>query len=89
MEDAATAEISRSQVWQWIHHGATLNTGQRITRELVLQFEQEELDKIRQGLSDEASSGHRFDEAQQLFEQVALSQSYTEFLSLPAYEHID
>jgi malate synthase len=89
MEDAATAEISRSQIWQWIHHGATLNTGQRITRELVLKLEQEELDKIRQGLSAETSSDHRFEEARQLFEQVALSQSYTEFLTLPAYEHID
>jgi malate synthase len=89
MEDAATAEISRSQIWQWIHHGATLNTGQRITRELVLKLEQEELDKIRQGLSAETSSDNRFEEARQLFEQVALSQSYTEFLTLPAYEHID
>jgi malate synthase len=89
MEDAATAEISRSQVWQWVHHGATLNTGQRITRELVLQLEEEELEKIRQALGAEASSTHRFDEARQLFEQVALSPTYVEFLTLPAYEHIE
>jgi malate synthase len=89
MEDAATAEISRSQVWQWVHHGAMLNTGQRITRELVLQLEQEELDKVRQSLSGEAASGNRLEEARQLFEQVALSERFTEFLTLPAYEHID
>ena len=89
MEDAATAEISRSQIWQWVHHGATLNSGQRITRELVLKIEQEELDKIRQGLSAEAASQSRLDEAQKLFEQVALSDAYTEFLTLPAYEHVN
>ena len=86
MEDAATAEISRSQVWQWVHHGATLDTGQRVTRELVLNLIQEELAKIRQG-QDAASS--RLDEARQLFEQVALSDQFVEFLTLPAYEHID
>jgi len=89
MEDAATAEISRSQVWQWVHHGATLDTGQRVTRDLVLKFTQEELERIRQGLSDEASRQNRFDEAQQLFEQVALSDPFTEFLTLPAYAHVD
>jgi malate synthase len=89
MEDAATAEISRSQVWQWVHHGATLSNGQQITRELVLKLEGEELDKIRQNLGSAASSGHRLDEAQQLFEQVALSEQFTEFLTLPAYARID
>jgi malate synthase len=88
MEDAATAEISRSQVWQWVHHGAILNSGQRVTRDLVLQLEQEELDKIRQALGN-ASSGHRLDEARQLFEHVALTEPYVEFLTLPAYERID
>src|ERR1700682_932637 len=47
MEDAATAEISRSQVWQWVHHAATLSDGQRVTRELLLELEQQELSKIR------------------------------------------
>jgi malate synthase len=89
MEDAATAEISRSQVWQWVHHGATLDTGQRVTRELVLTLVQEELEAIRQGLSGDAVHGNRFDEARQLFEQVALSDQFTEFLTLPAYAHID
>src|SRR3982074_2627611 len=68
MEDAATAEISRSQVWQWLHHGATLADGQRVTRELVQQLEAEELDKIRQNLT----AGSRLDEARGLFDEVAL-----------------
>jgi malate synthase len=89
MEDAATAEISRSQVWQWVHHGATLETGQRITREMVLTLVQEELETIRHGLSGDAARDNRFDEARQLFEQVALSDQFSEFLTLPAYSHID
>jgi malate synthase len=91
MEDAATAEISRSQVWQWLHHGASLSSGQRVTRELVQRLEEEELEliKIRQSQSDEAASSHRLDEARQLFDQVALSERFTEFLTLPAYAHID
>jgi len=89
MEDAATAEISRSQVWQWVHHGATLSTGQRVTRELVQTLIEEELESIRQGQSPEAGSAGRLDEARQLFEQVALSEAFTEFLTQPAYEHVD
>jgi malate synthase len=85
MEDAATAEISRSQVWQWVHHGATLDSGQRVTRELVLELIPEELGKI----AGTRTSGNRFAEARELFEQVALSEKFTEFLTLPAYEHID
>jgi malate synthase len=85
MEDAATAEISRSQVWQWIHHGASLSTGQRITRELVQQLEEEELDKIRQAMP----AGNRLDEARGLFDEVALNEQFVEFLTLPAYAHIE
>jgi malate synthase len=85
MEDAATAEISRSQVWQWLHHGATLADGRRVTRELVQQLEMEELDKIRQNLT----TGNRLDEARGLFDDVALSEQFVEFLTLPAYAHID
>jgi malate synthase len=89
MEDAATAEISRSQVWQWIHHGATLADGARVTREMVRQIEDEELVKIRESLGEATFARGRFDEARALFEEVALSEQYLEFLTLPAYEHID
>jgi len=89
MEDSATAEISRSQVWQWVHHGATLDTGQRVTRELALKLIEEELETIRQGLKGDAATHNRFAEARELFEEVALSEGFTEFLTLPAYAHID
>jgi malate synthase len=89
MEDAATAEISRSQVWQWIHHGSRLEEGPRITRELVRSLEQEELEKIRQAVGDQAYARGRFPEATDIFEQVTLSERFVEFLTLPAYEHID
>jgi malate synthase len=71
MEDAATAEISRSQIWQWVHHGA-------VKPELV-----------RRILAEELPEGGRFGEAQELFERVALSEDFVEFLTLPAYDYID
>ncbi len=89
MEDAATAEISRSQVWQQIHHGATLSNGQRVTRELVEQFEEEELEKIRASQGAAAAPNNRLDEARGLFDEVALSDEFVEFLTLPAYGHLD
>ncbi|MCA1644855.1 MAG: malate synthase A [Chloroflexi bacterium] len=89
MEDAATAEISRSQVWQWIHHGASLSNGQRVTRALVMQLEEEELAKIRSALGAEAAASNRLDEARDLFDEVALSDRFVEFLTVPAYAHID
>jgi malate synthase len=87
MEDAATAEISRSQVWQWIHHGAALDDGRHVSRELVQQLEAEELAKLRDGVG--AAPGNRLDEARELFDAVALSEQFIEFLTLPAYGHLD
>jgi malate synthase len=89
MEDAATAEISRSQVWQWIHHGAILADGRTVTRELVVELEEEELDKIRKGPGAASAAGNRLDEARGLFDEVALNDQFVEFLTLPAYAHID
>jgi malate synthase len=85
MEDAATSEISRSQVWQWVHHGATLADGRRVTRDMVLEIVTDVMDKLRPTL---AAAG-RLDTARELFEQVALSDQFVEFLTLPAYGHID
>jgi malate synthase len=89
MEDAATAEISRSQIWQWIHNGVRLDTGEVVTAELVRRIEDEELATIRSELGDEAYKSGRFDEARELFEQVALAPDYVDFLTIPAYERID
>jgi malate synthase len=84
MEDAATAEISRSQIWQWLHNGAQLDDGRIVTRELVQQMAVEEMAKLP---ADEA--GRRFIEARQVFEQVAFADEFVEFLTIPAYELID
>jgi malate synthase len=81
MEDAATAEISRSQVWQWVHNGVELDTGETVTEELVRQVVAEEVAGI--GELD------RLDDARRLFEQVALADDFPDFLTLPAYELID
>jgi malate synthase len=73
MEDAATAEISRTQIWQWIHHGAKLDDGRVVTRALVQQLIAEE-------------SKGRLEQARALFEAVATSVELEDFLTLPAYE---
>ena len=87
MEDAATAEISRSQIWQWLHNDITLADGPLVTPDLVNQLIGEELTKIR------AASGDAFDEAGYeqavaLFREVALADDYADFLTIPAYERM-
>jgi malate synthase len=89
MEDAATAEISRSQVWQWIHNGVRLDDGTLITADLVSKIEDEELAKIREALGEQAWAGSRFDDARKLFERVALADDFADFLTTAAYDSID
>ena len=88
MEDAATAEISRSQIWQWVHNGVKTAEGTAITPEWVRQVEDEELEKVRASVGDERFSAGKYDEARELFEQVALADDFVEFLTLPAYERL-
>jgi malate synthase len=85
MEDAATAEIARSQIWQWIHHGVRLDDGSVIDRARAEQIEREELDSIRGLYGDNAYTSGRFAEAIELFNHVALQPEYADFLTLPAY----
>jgi malate synthase len=91
MEDAATAEISRSQVWQWIRHGKTTEDGTQITPDLVRRLETEELERIRAEIGDDEwfETEGRPKESRALFEEVALSGELAEFLTIPAYEHLD
>jgi malate synthase len=89
MEDAATAEISRSQVWQWIHNGVRLSDGTAVTADLVGRIEDEELADIRAALGDQAWAGSRFDDARKLFERVALADDFADFLTTAAYDSID
>jgi malate synthase len=91
MEDAATAEISRSQVWQWIRHGKTIEDGTQITSDLVRRLETEELERIRAEIGDDEwfETQGRPRESRELFEHVALSGELAEFLTIPAYERLD
>ena len=90
MEDAATAEIARSQVWQWVRHAAELEDGTRVDPELVRKLEAEELEKIRAEVGDDFFySQGRPDESRELFEDVALAERFIEFLTLPAYEQLE
>jgi malate synthase len=87
MEDAATAEISRSQVWQWLHNDIELAGGPHVTRELVERIIGEELAKIRDTAGADLDNT-RLDQATALFTEVALADDYVDFLTLPAYERM-
>jgi malate synthase len=80
MEDVATAEISRSQVWQWVHQSSQLEEGPTVTADLVREIADEEMTKLK---------GGRFTEAREVFEEVALSKEFHPFLTLVAQERID
>jgi malate synthase len=89
MEDAATAEISRSQIWQWIRSPkGVLDDGRKVTVELFRQYLKEELPKVKQYLGDAAYAAGRYEEAAELFDQITTGE-YVEFLTLPAYDRID
>jgi len=87
MEDAATAEISRSQVWQWMHNGVRLDDGQPVTRDLAERIIAEESATIREAAGP-AFDEPRFEQAAALFSAVALADDYADFLTLPAYEEM-
>ena len=89
MEDAATAEISRTQIWQCLHHGAKLEDGRAVTPSLYNQMLEEEMDAIREELGDERFNNGRFDDAVNLFDEMIRSDEFPEFLTLPAYKYID
>ena len=87
MEDAATAEISRTQVWQWLHHGAQLKDGRKVTRELVRETIAAVLESFRRQLGPQYEAS-QFPQAAQLFEQMMLSENLSEFLTLEAYRYL-
>ncbi|MFP7299613.1 malate synthase A [Neobacillus niacini] len=87
MEDAATAEISRAQVWQWIRHPkGVLKGGRKITVEMYEQFKVEELEKIKCEIGAHAYENGRFTEAVELFDSLILNDEFVEFLTLPGYK---
>jgi malate synthase len=90
MEDAATAEISRTQVWQWIHHDeGILDDGTVVTEELFRSILSEELEKIPGFVDPVRTKNDRFDEAAELFDRISTDDNFVVFLTLPGYEYLD
>jgi malate synthase len=89
MEDAATAEISRAQVWQWIRHPrGRLTDGRKVTKELFRTVLDEELGKIRSDLGQERFAKGKYDVARELFDTITTDETFVEFLTLPGYEKL-
>src|ERR1700736_1422884 len=89
MEDVATAEISRSQVWQWCRHAARLVEGPRVSADLVREIADDEMASLRKRHGEELWKKGRFKEAREVFEEVALAESFPAFLTLAAQRYID
>jgi malate synthase len=90
MEDAATAEISRAQVWQWIRNQkGVLSDGRKVTRELFHEIMKSELSKIRTAIGDKRFDGGRYKDAAQLFDSLTTNDEFIEFLTLPGYEALE
>ncbi len=88
MEDAATAEISRSQIWQWVHHACHLSDGRTVTPELVRQILDEETARIRESVGEETWAQGHPEQTRAILESVSLSRELPEFLTLVAYEYL-
>lgn len=89
MEDAATAEISRSQIWQWMRSPkGVLDDGRKVTRDMFRKMLPEELARVRRELGEEAWNAGRYEEAARLFDEITTSDDYVEFLTLPGYERL-
>jgi malate synthase len=86
MEDAATAEISRSQIWQWVANGVTLPTGEMVTAAKAREVIQIEMTHLREQQGERSFTKHRLEQARTLFEEVSLPPDFLEFLTLPAYD---
>ena len=88
MEDAATAEISRTSIWQWIKHKKSLDSGQTVTAELFRQMLDEESNVVRHEVGADAWSAGNFVAAKELLDQITTADTLTEFLTLPGYEQL-
>ncbi len=88
MEDAATAEICRSQIWQWIKFGADLSDGTKVTKAYFEKLLTEEMAKLRDALGADVFDGGRFDEAVAIFREMSTTEEFVDFLTLPAYRQL-
>ncbi|MCG9649736.1 malate synthase A [Vibrio brasiliensis] len=89
MEDAATAEISRASIWQWIQHGKALDNGQTVTNELFKQYLSEEIEVVKQEVGEDRYQTGRFEEAADLMTELTTSDQLTNFLTIPGYDYLD
>jgi malate synthase len=90
MEDAATAEISRAQLWQWIHHPkGVLSDGRKVTLDLCRQLQEEELAAIKERIGGERFINGRFVQASELLLRLISQDDFEEFLTLPGYQYLD
>jgi malate synthase len=90
MEDAATAEISRSQVWQWIRHPkGVLSDGRKVTVELFRTLLAEEMDKIKGMVGEKQFAAGKYQLARDLMDQITTSEEFADFLTLPGYRYLD
>jgi len=89
MEDAATAEISRTQIWQWEKHGAALDDGRPVTRDMTERVLDEELERVSAEIGRERFEGGRFDEARELFLGLSFADELEEFLTAYAYDRLN
>ena len=85
MEDAATAEISRAQIWQWLRYGAVLEDGTKVTRAFFARALGEEMTRVKGEIGADAYAHGRFPEAIRLFRDISVAETFEEFLTLPAY----
>lgn len=88
MEDAATAEISRTQIWQWVHHKAKMADGKAITVDLIKKIVSEELEKIRTAVGAEKYDQGRFKDASKIFEDMSTRPDCPDFLTIEAYDYL-
>ncbi|ELB2960604.1 malate synthase A [Vibrio parahaemolyticus] len=89
MEDAATAEISRASIWQWIQHGKALDNGQVVTNELFEQYLAEEINVVKAEVGEQRYNSGRFEEAAELMARLTTSKQLTNFLTVPGYDYLD
>jgi len=90
MEDAATAEISRAQIWQWIKHPAgKLDDGRKVTVELFRKIVREELDKLAAAVGAKAYAAGNYERAATLIDSITTAPDFGTFITLPAYQEIN
>jgi malate synthase len=90
MEDAATVEISRAQIWEWIHHPqGILSDGRKVTIELFRELAQDELEKIRSAVGEKQFAARKFQTAYDILDKIVTDEQFVEFLTLPAYQYLE